>query len=441
MALSFREPVQTGPLGLKAIKDAGGLVIAQDLASAEFDGMPRSAIETGLVDYVLAPEKIAEQLLNYAKGSRPQRSGTTTALSDKFPDTLEKIFHVLRSQTGHDFSAYKKSTICRRIDRRMNLHQIENPSDYLRLLEQNAQEAAALFNDLLIGVTNFFRDPEAFKILSRVLKEMLAKKPKDSTVRVWVPGCSSGEEVYSIAIILRECMDALKKHFSVQIFGTDIDAEAIETARAGIYPGTIVKDVAPARLRRFFLDQSDGYHIKKEIREMAIFSHPGSRQGPAVYQTRPAQLSESVDLPGFRIAEKTRAVCSIMRYGRMEFCFLAPPNLSTATSIYSLSEIGDGRSSSAGTRSMAAGASLPFPFAPLRNETGEITSRVQSTASRDTRISGVAEKLLLDRYAPPCVLVNKSGDILYSHGPTSRYLALPQGQASLNILAMARGSV
>ena len=154
----------------------------------------------------------------------------------------------------------------------MNLQQIENPADYLRLLEQNAQEAAALFNDLLIGVTSFFRDPEAFKVLSRVLKEMLAKTPKDSTLRIWVPGCSSGEEVYSIAIVLRECMDALKKHFSVQIFGTDIDAEAIETARAGIYPDTIANHVAPARLRRFFLDESDGYHIKKEIREMAIFS-------------------------------------------------------------------------------------------------------------------------------------------------------------------------
>jgi two-component system, chemotaxis family, CheB/CheR fusion protein len=154
----------------------------------------------------------------------------------------------------------------------MSNHQIQDPSEYLRLLEQSAEEAAALHKDLLIGVTNFFRDPAAFKILSRVLKDMLAKKPKDVTVRVWVPGCASGEEVYSIGIILRECMDALKKHFKVQIFGTDIDADAIDTARAGIYPAGIAKDVAPARLRRFFLEEGDGYRIKKEIREMAIFS-------------------------------------------------------------------------------------------------------------------------------------------------------------------------
>lgn len=429
-----------GTLGLKAIKDAGGLVIAQDLASAEFDGMPRSAIGTGLVDYVLAPEMIGQQLVKYAAGSRPYRSGTATALSDNFPETLEKIFQVLRSQTGHDFSAYKKSTICRRIDRRMNLQQIDNPADYLRLLQRNTQEAAALFNDLLIGVTSFFRDPEAFKILSRVLKEMLAQLPKDSTVRVWVPGCSSGEEVYSIAIVLRECMDALKKLFSVQIFATDIDAEAIETARAAIYPGTIAKHVAPARLRRFFLDESDGYHIKKEIREMAIFSLQDLLKDPPFTKL---DLLSCRNLLIYLDAALQKRLVPLFHYA------LRPGGVLFLGSSESI----DGYVDLFAERNRrwkifkrtdskhGAGATLPFPFAPRRHETGEITSRGQSAASLDMRISGVAEKLLLDRYAPPCALVNKSGDILYSHGPTSRYLALPQGQASLNILAMARGSV
>ena len=429
-----------GTLGLKAIKAAGGLVIAQDLASAEFDGMPRSAIGTGLVDYVLAPEKIGQQLVKYAPGSRPQRSGTTTALSENYPETLDEIFQVLRAQTGHDFSAYKKSTICRRIDRRMNLQQIDNPSAYLKLLQQNAQEAAALFNDLLIGVTNFFRDPEAFKILSRVLKEMLAKTPKDSTLRVWVPGCSSGEEVYSIAIILRECMDALKKRIGVQIFGTDIDADAIETARAGIYPDSIVKDVAPARLRRFFLDESDGYHIKKELREMAIFSIQDLVKDPPF--TKLDLLSCRNVLIYLDGALQKRLV-PLFHYALRPdgILFLGP------------SESIDGYVDLFAERTRrwkifkrrdlkhGAGANLPFPFVARHNENGEITSRGQSTASRDTRISAVAEKLLLERYTPPCVLINKSGDILYSHGSTSRYLALPQGQASLNILAMARGRV
>ena len=322
----------------------------------------------------------------------------------------------------------------------MNLQQIENPADYLRLLEQNAQEAAALFNDLLIGVTSFFRDPEAFKILSRVLKEMLAKTPKDSTLRVWVPGCSSGEEVYSIAIVLRECMDALKKHFSVQIFGTDIDAEAIETARAAIYPGTIANHVAPARLRRFFLDESDGYHIKKEIREMAIFSLQDLVKDPPFTKL---DLLSCRNLLIYLDAALQKRLVPLFHYAlRPDGILFLGPSESIDGYVDLFAErnrrwkIFKRRDSKHG-----AGATLPFPFAPRRNETGEITSRGQSAASRDTRISGVAEKLLLDRYAPPCALVNKSGEILYSHGPTSRYLALPQGQASLNVLAMARGSV
>ena len=429
-----------GTLGLKAINAAGGLVIAQDLASAEFDGMPRSAIGTGLVDYVLAPEKIGQQLVKYAPGSRPQRSGTTTALSENYPETLDEIFQVLRAQTGHDFSAYKKSTICRRIDRRMNLQQIDNPSAYLKLLQQNAQEAAALFNDLLIGVTNFFRDPEAFKILSRVLKEMLAKTPKDSTLRVWVPGCSSGEEVYSIAIILRECMDALKKRIGVQIFGTDIDADAIETARAGIYPDSIVKDVAPARLRRFFLDESDGYHIKKELREMAIFSIQDLVKDPPF--TKLDLLSCRNVLIYLDGALQKRLVPLFHYALRPDGILFLGPSESIDGYVDLFAER-NRRWKIFKRRDLkhGAGANLPFPFVARHNETGEITSRGQSTASRDTRISAVAEKLLLERYTPPCVLINKSGDILYSHGPTSRYLALPQGQASLNILAMARGRV
>ena len=429
-----------GTLGLKAIKDAGGLVIAQDLASAEFDGMPRSAMGTGLVDYVLAPENIAQQLLKYAAGSRPQRSGRTTALLDKFPETLEKILDVLQSQTGHDFSSYKKSTICRRIDRRLNAHQIENPADYLRLLEQNAQEAETLFNDLLIGVTSFFRDPEAFKALSRMLKEMLAKKPKDSAVRIWVPGCSSGEEVYSIGIILRECMNALKKHFSVQIFGTDIDAEAIETARAGIYPDIIIKDVAPARLRRFFLDESDGFHIKKEIREMAIFSIQDLVKDPPFTKL---DLLSCRNLLIYLDAELQKRLVPLFHYALRPDGILFLGNSETIAGYVDLFAQRSRRWRIFKRRDSkhAVGASLPFPFGSPRNETVERTSRVQRTASRDPRISGVAEKLLLDHYAPPCVLITNNGNILYTHGPTSRYLALPQGQASLNVLAMARGRV
>jgi two-component system CheB/CheR fusion protein len=428
-----------GTLGLKAIKQSGGLVIAQDPASAEFDGMPRSAIETGLVDYVLAPEKIAEQILNYAKGSRPPQRSTTTAQLELSPDSLETIFRVLHSETGHDFSSYKKSTICRRLFRRMSINQIDNPADYVRFLEHDAHEVAALSKDLLIGVTNFFRDAAAFKILSRVLKDMLAKKPKDHTVRVWVPGCASGEEVYSIGIILRECMDALKKRFNVQIFGTDIDADSIETARAGIYPASIVKDVAPARLTRFFLEESDGYRIKKEIRELAIFSIQDLVKDPPFTKL---DLLSCRNVLIYLDAELQKRLLRLFHYA------LRPDDgvlfLGASEGIGRYVDLFAERNRrwkifKRRDRMHSDGAGLPFPLDFSRREASQIGSPAQSTTNRDARISAVAEKLLLDRYAPVCVLIDKSGNILYTHGSTSGYLALPQGQASLNILAMAHG--
>ena len=427
-----------GTAGVKAIKEAGGLVIAQDLASAEFDGMPRSVIDTGLVDYVLVPEKIPEQIIDYAKGPRPGRRRTAVPVLDHSPGIVEEIFHLLKAQTAHDFSSYKKGMIYRRIDRRMSINQISDPSDYVRLLEENAQEAAALSKDLLISVTSFFRDPEAFKVLSRILTEMLAKKPKNYVVRVWVPGCASGEEVYSIGIILRECMDSLKKHFSVQIFATDIDADAIETARAGIYSATVVNDIAPERLTRFFQAESDGYHIKKEIREMAIFSIQDLVKDPPFTRL---DLLSCRNVLIYLDSELQKRLMRLFHYGLRPdgILFLgASESIDGYVDLFAERnrrwKIFKRREPLRGT-----GASLPFPFVPHHRETAETASVPQSRTSPDTRISAVAEKLLLDRYAPSCVLINKSGNILYAHGATGRYLALPQGQASLNVLAMSPG--
>jgi two-component system CheB/CheR fusion protein len=228
------------------------MAMAQEIASAEYDSMPRNAIETGMVDYILPPEKMPEQLIRYVEHAYLQQP-KASPLEEAQPETLQKILHLLRTQTGYDFSSYKKNTICRRIERRMNVHQIENAASYLRLLQQNSQEVAVLFKELLIGVTSFFRDPGAFEKLKEKMAEWLADKPKDYGVRVWAPGCSSGEEVYSIAIILKECFDDLKRNYKAQIFGTDIDEEAIEAARAGYYPSSIASDVAPQRLKSFFV--------------------------------------------------------------------------------------------------------------------------------------------------------------------------------------------
>lgn len=427
-----------GTLGAQAIKDRGGLVIVQDPASAEYDGMPNSAIQSGLADYVLAPERMAAQLLTQAAGSLRGRPGAGVEIPDDFPDILKSIVDLVRSATGNDFSGYKRNTVARRTRRRMSIQQIDDPAEYLRLLEQNAEEAAALSKDLLIGVTNFFRDPKAFEALSRKLKAMLADKPNDYSVRVWVPGCSSGEEVYSIGMVLRECMAKLKKRFKVQIFGADIDADAIDTARAGVYPAAIAKGVGPARLARFFLQQGDGYQINKEIREMAVFSVQDLAKDPPFTKL---DLLSCRNVFIYLDAELQKKLLRLFHYA------LRPQGILFLGSSESIANYGDlfavldrkwkifsGRDSKP-----AVTASLAFPFVPARAANSSTGSRAETHASHDTRIARIAQGFLLDRYAPACVLIDKSGMILYAHGLTDRYLALPQGPSSLDVVTMARG--
>ncbi|MEZ4525112.1 MAG: chemotaxis protein CheB [Desulfobacterales bacterium] len=260
-----------GTLGLRAVKGEGGMVMAQTPESAEYDGMPRSAIATGLVDYELAPAEMPVRLMAYAahafvRSSRPE---------PKAENALKKIFILMRGQTGHDFSQYKPSTILRRIERRMAVHQIDTMDEYVRYLQVTPPEVESLFNDFLIGVTGFFRDAKAFRVLEeQVIPRLFAGRSGGTAVRVWCPGCSSGEEAYSIAILLEERMNALKQSFNVQIFATDIDSLAIETGRAGLYPASIAADISRERLEHFFTAAPGGtmYRIRKNIRDMLIFS-------------------------------------------------------------------------------------------------------------------------------------------------------------------------
>ena len=271
-----------GTLGLKAIKGEVGMVMVQDEDSAKYDGMPRSAIATGLADYVLAPSLMPAQLIKYTKHAFNKRTLAAAIKSKAVPNALQKIYIILRAQTDHDFSLYKENTIYRRIERRMNVQQIDDIEDYAVYLQGSEREVGILFKELLIGVTNFFRDSAAFDALrENYIYNMLKNKPDGYTIRVWVAGCSSGEEAYSLAIILQECMLEMKSHFNVQIFGTDIDEDAINIARAGIYPESIAADVSPDRLQRYFTKEDDGrYCIKKSIREMLVFAPQDINKDP-----------------------------------------------------------------------------------------------------------------------------------------------------------------
>ena len=262
-----------GTEGLRAIKAAAGMTMAQEPTSARYSGMPTSAVGAGLVDFVLPVEQMAKQLLTYVQGPFLAFPEPDWRDDGELPEAMQKINLLIRTRTGNDFSAYKTNTIRRRIERRINLHQLKGPQQYLQFLRENPSELDIVFRELLIGVTHFFRDAEAFETLAKaILPELLHARPDNATIRVWVPGCATGEEAYSLAILLREAQDRAKKRLNIQIFGTDLDSYAIDTARSGFYPESIARDLPPHRLARYFNRESTGYRIKKEIRETVIFA-------------------------------------------------------------------------------------------------------------------------------------------------------------------------
>jgi two-component system CheB/CheR fusion protein len=262
-----------GTLGLEAVKGAGGMTMAQAEEQAKYPFMPRSAIDTGLVDFVLPVERMPGEIIRYVK--HPYLVGQEKDLpADKhYQNFLQKILMLVRANTKHDFSHYKQTTIRRRLGRRMAVHKIEEIDNYFRYLQQNPSEIQALFKDLVICVTSFFRDPEAFKALeTKVIPDILAAKALNEPIRVWVPGCGTGEEALSIAILVDEALERTRKHLSVQIFATDIDAEAIAKARAGEYPESIAADISPERLKGYFVKKDGNYKIKQEIRERVVYA-------------------------------------------------------------------------------------------------------------------------------------------------------------------------
>jgi two-component system, chemotaxis family, CheB/CheR fusion protein len=427
-----------GTLGLKAIKGAAGMTMAQAPESAKYSGMPSSAIATGLVDYVLPTEQIPAQLGAYAQGPYLASAAAEARDEGRLPEPMQKINVLLRARSGHDFSAYKANTIRRRIERRINVHQLKGPQQYLRLLHENPHELDLLFRELLIGVTNFFRDPGAFEALAKaVLPGLLASRPDGAAVRVWAPGCSTGEEAYSLAILLREQMDRAKQQFTFQIFATDLDHKAVEAARSGLYPEGIARDVRPQRLARFFAKEEEGYRIKKDIREMVIFATQNVLKDPPFTRI---DLLVCRNLLIYLQPEAQERVLSLFHYALKPGGVLF---LGTSESVGSLRDhfTALDKKWRIFARKEPLGASTPpaqLAAVLPRHEAGPIGGGETVGRAPKLQLSVLLEKALLNRYAPACVIVNDRGDILYIHGRTGDYLEPAAGQPRLNILDMAR---
>jgi len=433
-----------GTLGVRAIKDAGGMVMAQSTASSEFDGMPHSAIATGLVDYQLPPAEMPAQLIAYAAHAFGKLPRSGMPATPKIEGALKKIFVLLRAQTGHDFSQYKPSTIYRRIERRMAVHQIETIDAYVKYLQQTPPEVEALFRDLLIGVTNFFRDPEAFKVLEeQVIPKLFAAKPAGSTVRVWSTGCSTGEEAYSLAILLIERMEALKLGYTVQVFATDIDSRAIAAARVGLFPSSIAADLSPERLARFFTLEPGGqtYRIHKGIRDMLVFSEQDLIKDPPFSKL---DLISCRNLLIYLDANLQKKLIPLFHYALNPGGRLFLGSSEGVGEFDSLFTVLDRKAKLYHRKEDLLGGqrtTLSRFMAPVKATDESLPSRgaQKSAFPMKMPLRELMEQALLRHIAPASALVNASGDIVYLHGRTGMYLEPASGEAGIqNILKMAR---
>jgi two-component system CheB/CheR fusion protein len=414
------------------------MAMVQEPSSAKYAGMPASAQATGLADYVLIPPAMPKQLVAYAGGpyfaGRPF-AGETLPVAD---EPMQKIFLLLRNRTGHDFSAYKANTIRRRIQRRMNVHQINQPNQYVSYLQENVSEIDILFKELLISVTSFFRDPPSWDALAKgPLPQLLQSRPENYTLRAWVPGCASGEEVYSLAIVFRECMDKIKRHFDMQIFGTDLDNEAVDSARAGQFPNGIRVDVSPKRLERYFTKEDSVYRIRKEIREMAIFAPQKVIKDPPFTKL---DLISCRNVLIYLNADLQRRLLPIFHYALKPggLLFLGPSEtigpftdlFDTVDKKWKIFRCKESRAS--------AGALPEMPASQLPANTGEVGLPSVTAPMRESNVSMMLDRLALARFCPAFVVVNDRGDIIHVHGRTGEFLELAEGQARTNVLDMAR---
>jgi two-component system CheB/CheR fusion protein len=426
-----------GSIGLQAVKEKDGLVIAQDPADAGYDGMPRSAIATGMVDLVLAVDKIPDALVKFAQqahaGAPPADSGAQ--------DWLPAIVDLLRSKTAHDFTLYKQGTLRRRVERRVALASIEpgKMDRYFALLRSNENELDLLAKDLLINVTNFFRDPKVFEFLEKkTIPNLVRNHPPDQPLRIWIAGCSTGEETYSLAILFREAIVEAKSNLKLQVFASDVDPDAVATAREGLFPQAIEADISPARLARFFSKEDHGYRILPALRSLVVFTVQDVLADPPFSRL---DLISCRNLLIYLLPEAQAKVIAVFHFALREGGILllgsseTVGNVEDRFELISKSErlyrhIGRSRPGDFGfSKTAAGGARIP-------------PRQVQAQPpSHQAALADLCRRLVMETYAPAAVLINRKYECLYFLGPTDRYLKIAPGRPMHDLLAMARDGV
>src|ERR1700722_5373688 len=431
-----------GTLGVAAIKGESGITFAQEPSSAKYDGMPASAIASGCIDFILTPAGIAKEIARIRHHPYIADRLNPEAQPVGDDNDLEQIFRLLRRTTTVDFTGYKSPTIGRRIQRRMALQKIDAMKDYANLLHRDRSELDALYQDLLINVTSFFRNPEAFGALRQIVYPPIlqARTSGSGPIRIWVPGCSTGEEAYSHAISIVEFLGDERADIPLQVFGTDLSESAIQRARAGVYKENIEADITPARLRRYFYKADGGYQIKKSIRDLCIFSTQN------VFNDPPFSRMDLVSCRNVMIylnQSLQKRVIPIFHYALNPTGFLMLGSteglLGSGSELF---EMTDKKQKIFRKRLVSAPVAFGFSVGKPEHATSDEKTATPSKSPEIQKIrmelQREADRLLLARYVPPAVLINEHLEILQTRGRTASFLELPSGKASLNLLKMAR---
>jgi two-component system, chemotaxis family, CheB/CheR fusion protein len=423
-----------GSLGLKAVKEKGGLVIVQDPEEAAFDGMPRSAIMSGSADLVLAVAKIPQALVRYRRQKYVKNGskGPPDNVQEAFADIIE----LLAAKTQHDFALYKQGTLQRRIERRMALAGLDSSVSYLQVLREDAAERELLAKDLLINVTHFFRDPAAFDVLAEtVIPDLVHRQTLDRPLRIWVPGCSTGEEAYSIAMLFLEHIAAEKRNIKLQVFASDIDADCVAFARNGMYPESIEADVTPTRLVRFFTKDDHHYQVVRELRETVVFT------GQSLLADAPFSRLDLISCRNLLIylsPEAQRKILSLFHFALREGGVLFLGSSETVGGVSDRFEPISKKHRIYRHVGRSRPGEVEFPRGTSDTVRLPAKGTEPQTARRRSGFGELSQRALLDAYAPASVLINAKHEGLYYFGSADRYLKIVSGEDTRDVLAMAR---
>jgi two-component system, chemotaxis family, CheB/CheR fusion protein len=423
-----------GSLGVKTIKEKNGLILVQDPVTAKFNGMPNSAIDAVTVDIIASANELPAKLIAFLKNSPVNTKNLI--IEDKNKTNLEKIVILLRTHTGHDFSLYKKPTLYRRIERRMIIHQLDKIDNYVSFLQENPKELEILFKELLIGVTKFFRDAVVWeKLKEQVLPDLFNELPNGHVLRVWITGCSTGEEAYSFAIVFKEAYEKVKqsKNLTLQIFATDINSDAIEIARRGVFSSNIVANVSSERITKFFTKKEDKYWVNTSIREMLVFASQDVIKDP------PFTKLDFILCRNLLIYFESELQKKLMNF--FYYCLNAGGLmlLGTAENVNSQDMLFNtiDKKSKIYKRTITPKEIERMNFLSSFSHSIKRTQEDITSVKATYNIQTFADQLLLQRFAPASVLINQEGDILYITGRIGKYLEPAAGKANMNIYAMA----